>query len=83
MRRPLAVLGALSIAISGWAAVLLGTAAPASAAWSPPVFERSIGGSGLAGLYASDRISRSHALPSVGNASVTKPRSGVAVQLSR
>jgi hypothetical protein len=52
MRRPLAVLGALSIAISGWAAVLLGTAAPASAAWNPPVFERSIGGSGLAGVYA-------------------------------
>jgi DNA-binding beta-propeller fold protein YncE len=52
MRRPLAVLGALSIAISGWAAVLLGTAAPASAAWSPPVFDRSIGGSGLAGVYA-------------------------------
>ncbi len=52
MRRPLTVLAALSIAISGWAAVLLGTAAPASAAWNDPVFERSIGGSGLAGVYA-------------------------------
>jgi DNA-binding beta-propeller fold protein YncE len=51
-RRILSLLAALAISLSGGGAGMLGGAAPATAAWNPPGFDRSIGGSGLAGVYA-------------------------------